>query len=524
MMQFENPASTTFSSPGNGMSSSNAFANHQPTPFYIDNILGPTPPSTNDEADPTIPHNDNEHALSVLNPASPRNGLNPMIHSQSELMSPHNVQCIQDQGQMNDGQTMHALQPTTSAFLSSSATKEQGLVGNYMSPLSPSINNTGSPSRLAPITRPLMPTPIPAVHAHHAASVYQNAYPRPNRMYEGPGGIQAQYNSAAIQYTPGSYGGPPGPPHGPPPGPLYSYPRHDYANWFFDRQPFNKVARPMIWGSFVHRTMHKRKGGQVRFSNEQTAELEKKFDGQKYLSPPERKKLAKTLQLSERQVKTWFQNRRAKWRRLKQDGHDEEKDSESKQDTKKPKKDNSVNGDEDNNDEENEAPVFDDPENKFAEVKMEDDETRENGVLHTLKSEKISECDDYTSESQNGFEPASSSQLNSQVIAPIPTRSYNTSAMVHDAYNRLPTMAPISPHYYPPPMQHAQQYHQNAAYQTDQEYQSTIISSQTLAPSYHQSPHTYEHYGSTTQRQSSPQISIPSARVSSGVSYQPPSQ
>lgn len=32
-------------------------------------------------------------------------------------------------------------------------------------------------------------------------------------------------------------------------------------------------------------------------------ELEKKFDAQKYLSPPERKKLAKLLQLTERQVK-----------------------------------------------------------------------------------------------------------------------------------------------------------------------------------------------------------------------------
>ena len=61
-------------------------------------------------------------------------------------------------------------------------------------------------------------------------------------------------------------------------------------------------GRPMFWGSFVQRSMHRRKGGQVRFSNDQTNELEKKFDGQKYLSPPERKKLAKTLQLTERQV------------------------------------------------------------------------------------------------------------------------------------------------------------------------------------------------------------------------------
>lgn len=41
----------------------------------------------------------------------------------------------------------------------------------------------------------------------------------------------------------------------------------------------------------------------MRFSNDQTIELEKKFETQKYLSPPERKRLAKVLQLSERQVR-----------------------------------------------------------------------------------------------------------------------------------------------------------------------------------------------------------------------------
>lgn len=53
----------------------------------------------------------------------------------------------------------------------------------------------------------------------------------------------------------------------------------------------------------MQRPLHKRKGGQVRFSNDQTIELEKKFETQKYLSPPERKRLAKMLQLSERQVR-----------------------------------------------------------------------------------------------------------------------------------------------------------------------------------------------------------------------------
>ena len=78
------------------------------------------------------------------------------------------------------------------------------------------------------------------------------------------------------------------------------------------------VGKPLLWSPFMQRPLHKRKGGQVRFSNDQTIELEKKFESQKYLSPPERKRLAKLLQLTERQVKTWFQNRRAKWRRLKQ--------------------------------------------------------------------------------------------------------------------------------------------------------------------------------------------------------------
>ncbi|CAF4840588.1 unnamed protein product [Pieris macdunnoughi] len=59
----------------------------------------------------------------------------------------------------------------------------------------------------------------------------------------------------------------------------------------------------------------RRKGGQVRFSAAQTGALERRFSASKYLSPDERRALASSLRLSDRQVKTWFQNRRAKWRR-----------------------------------------------------------------------------------------------------------------------------------------------------------------------------------------------------------------
>lgn len=91
--------------------------------------------------------------------------------------------------------------------------------------------------------------------------------------------------------------------------------------------------RPYFWPPFLQRPMHKRKGGQVRFSTEQTRELETKFESQKYLSPPERKRLAKILQLTERQVKTWFQNRRAKWRRQKEESPTQDKGDGSHTDT-----------------------------------------------------------------------------------------------------------------------------------------------------------------------------------------------
>ncbi|XP_036323087.1 hematopoietically-expressed homeobox protein HHEX-like [Rhagoletis pomonella] len=62
----------------------------------------------------------------------------------------------------------------------------------------------------------------------------------------------------------------------------------------------------------------KRKGGQIRFTSQQTKNLENRFASSKYLSPEERRHLALQLKLSDRQVKTWFQNRRAKWRRSNQ--------------------------------------------------------------------------------------------------------------------------------------------------------------------------------------------------------------
>ncbi|XP_059585992.1 homeobox protein vent1-like [Alligator mississippiensis] len=57
------------------------------------------------------------------------------------------------------------------------------------------------------------------------------------------------------------------------------------------------------------------------FTSTQICQLEKTFKRQKYLGAAERRKLAAALQLSEVQVKTWFQNRRMKLKRQIQDHH-----------------------------------------------------------------------------------------------------------------------------------------------------------------------------------------------------------
>ncbi|XP_027691766.1 T-cell leukemia homeobox protein 2 [Petaurus breviceps papuanus] len=77
--------------------------------------------------------------------------------------------------------------------------------------------------------------------------------------------------------------------------------------------PFSGARR--VGHPYQNRTPPKRKKPRTSFSRAQVLELERRFLRQKYLASAERAALAKALRMTDAQVKTWFQNRRTKWRR-----------------------------------------------------------------------------------------------------------------------------------------------------------------------------------------------------------------
>lgn len=63
--------------------------------------------------------------------------------------------------------------------------------------------------------------------------------------------------------------------------------------------------------SYINKMRRRR----TAFTCTQLKSLEEKFRGKKYLTITERNNLAKGLNLTDTQVKTWFQNRRTKWKK-----------------------------------------------------------------------------------------------------------------------------------------------------------------------------------------------------------------
>ena len=77
----------------------------------------------------------------------------------------------------------------------------------------------------------------------------------------------------------------------------------------------NERAESPLEGNERDVNIHKMRRRRTAFTSSQLKCLEEKFDDKKYLTIAERNKLAKSLNLSDTQVKTWFQNRRTKWKK-----------------------------------------------------------------------------------------------------------------------------------------------------------------------------------------------------------------
>eukprot|EP00794_Sanderia_malayensis_P019965 gene19965-21920_t len=80
-------------------------------------------------------------------------------------------------------------------------------------------------------------------------------------------------------------------------------------------QIFNKQTSRRIGHPYQSRATPKRKKPRTSFTRSQISELEELFTEKKYLTSSERQRVAACLQLTDCQVKTWFQNRRTKWKR-----------------------------------------------------------------------------------------------------------------------------------------------------------------------------------------------------------------
>ncbi|XP_020505439.2 barH-like homeobox 1a [Labrus bergylta] len=125
------------------------------------------------------------------------------------------------------------------------------------------------------------------------------SYSDPPQIYSEPGQLYAYPGQPELE-----------------PEPFQSGPEEEYQDKSHSSSSSDSECRVQGGASdpAVCRLKKPRKA-RTAFSDQQLSRLERSFQKQKYLSVQDRMELAASLQLSDTQVKTWYQNRRTKWKR-----------------------------------------------------------------------------------------------------------------------------------------------------------------------------------------------------------------